>query len=94
MAYEARDHNVYSDRTKNWCKAAQSLIEEARRLDQIYLNEAASGADADFIGTNNGTKTEHQDVVTMYRAYIDYIEGAAVATLDRRSVLSPFTQQA
>lgn len=93
MSYEAANHEVYSERTKNWCKAAQSLLEEARRLDSIYVNETASGTAADFIGNDNGTKLEHLDVVAMFRAYIDYIEGNAVATKDRRPVLSPFTQQ-
>ncbi|MDA1055013.1 MAG: hypothetical protein O3C40_31715 [Planctomycetota bacterium] len=94
MSYDANNHAVYSERTKNWCKAAQNLIEEAKRLDAIYVNETASGADPEFVANGNGTTAEHQDVVTMWRAYIDYIEGSAVATLDRRPVLSPFTQQA
>ena len=93
MSYEVANHEVYSERTKNWCKAAQSLLEEAKRLDTIYTNETASGADPEFVSNDNGTKDEHIDVVVMYRAYVDYVEGNAVATLDRRPVLSPFTQQ-
>lgn len=93
MSYTAENHKVYSERTKNWCKAAQDLLDEGKRMDQIFLNEAASGSDPEYVDNGNGTAAEHTDVVTMIRAYVDFIEGNAVATLDRQPVLSPFTQQ-
>ncbi len=92
MAYSAPKHDVFSDRMKAFFGSIQNLLEEGERIDQIYLNETASGADADFTDTDNATEAEHVAGIVFFRAYRDFIVGNAVATLDRRPNISPFIQ--
>lgn len=92
MAYSTTKHAVFSDRMKNWMNSFQNLRDELARMDEIYTNETSSGADAAFLDTDNATKQEHVDGVVMMRAMVDFTEGEAVATLDRRSNITAFTQ--
>ena len=92
MAYSAPKHDVFSQRMKNWFNSYQNLRDELARLDEIYTNETASGTDAAFVSTDNATKQEHIDGIVFMRAVVDFTEGAAVSTLDRRSNVSSFTQ--
>ena len=93
MAYSAANHDVFSERMKNWFGSIQNDLEEGERLDQIYVNETVSGSDADFIDTAIATKAEHQDGITFFREFRDFIKGtAAVSQTDRRDKISPFTQ--
>ena len=92
MAYSAAKHAVFSDRMKNWMNSFQNLRDELARLDEIYTNETSSGSDESFIDTSNATKQEHIDGIVMMRALVDFSEGNAVATSDRRSNISAFTQ--
>jgi len=93
MAYSADKHAVFSGRMRNWFLAFQGLRDELLRLDEIYVNETASGEAAEFVDTDIATKQEHVDGIVFLRAIKDFTEGTAVATLDRRSNISAFTQQ-
>ncbi len=62
-------------------------------MDEIYTNETASGVDAAFVDMDIATAQEHVDGIVFMRDLVDFIEGNAVATLDRRSNISAFTQQ-
>ncbi len=62
------------------------------RLQGIYLNETASGIDANFVGTDNATKQEHIDMIVFMEAHKNFIEGGDVPTLDRRPNMTPFLQ--
>lgn len=92
MAYTPANHQVWSQRIKNWVVGMQAQLEEANKLDLIYTNEGGNTGDPDYVDNANGTAAEHTDVVTMMRAYKDFIEGNAVATLNRQIVMSPFLQ--
>ena len=92
MAYSAEKHAVFSDRMKNFMDSFQNLRDEMARLNEIYTNEAISGAHADFVDTPNATKQEHIDGIVLMRRLVDFVEGNAVATLDRRSNITAFTQ--
>jgi hypothetical protein len=92
MAYSAPKHDVFSERMKNWMNSFQNLRDELARMDEIYTNETASGADAAFVTTDNASKQEHIDGIVLMRALVDFTEGSAVATLDRRSNITAFTQ--
>lgn len=92
MAYSAEKHSVFSGRMKNWFNSFQNLRDELSRLDEIYLNETVSGADVAFIDTDNATKQEHIDGISLMRDLVDFVEGGAVTTLDRRPNISAFTQ--
>ena len=92
MAYSLEKHSVFSDRMKNWMNSFQNLRDELARMDEIYINETVSGADADFVDTSNATKKEHIAGIVFMRDLVDFTEGNAVSTLDRRSNISAFTQ--
>ena len=92
MAYTAANHVVFSNRIDAWVKQLQDSLDEFARLDMIYLNETGSGSDGDYVDTDNGTAAEHTDVITLGRALVAFAEGDAVATLDRRPIMSPFLQ--
>lgn len=90
MSYDANKHQLFSDRCKNLATAYQNLREEAAKLDAIYVNETASGADAAFVDTGNATKAEHQDLITTMRAYKDFFENVQVSAADRTQHITPF----
>lgn len=90
MSYGTTKHELWSDRVKNLASAFQNLREECAKLDAIYVNEAASGADAAFVSNGNATKAEHQDMVTTMRAYKDFFENVSVAAADRTQHITPF----
>lgn len=90
MSYGTNKHNVWTQRAKNLATAFQNLREESARLDAIYVNEAASGADAAFVSNGTATKAEMQDLVTSMRAYKEFWENGAVIASDRQQHLTPF----
>lgn len=92
MAYDSNKHAIFSDRMKAWFDSFQNLRDELIRLDEIYINETTSGADVAFVDTGNATKQEHIDGIVLMRAMKDFVEGGAVATLDRTSNVTAFTQ--
>ena len=70
MAYDANKHQVFSDRVKAAMRTVHDTINrEMETLDDIYINETASGADAAFTDTDNATEQEHVDAITTMRAF-------------------------
>ena len=92
MAYSAAKHQIFSQRSEQWMRTFQTLRDELAKLDELYVNETASGAHADFTDTAIATKQEHIDAINMMRALVDFTEGNAVATLDRVSNITAFVQ--
>ena len=92
MAYTANKHDVFSRRMENWMKTVQALRDEIAKLDEIYVNETASGADDAYTDTAIATEAEHTDAIVFGRAFVDFIENGAVSTLDRTSNITAFTQ--
>ena len=93
MAYSSTNHTTFSKRVDAWVKNFQASLEEFARLNTIYTNETASGADSEFIDTGNGTKEEHISMIVFGRELEDFVDGSsAVSQTDRRSNLSPFLQ--
>lgn len=92
MAYTAANHEAFVERVQKQMVTFQGLLEETETIDQIYINETASGGDPDFVDHSIATSAEVIDTVVFMRAYRDFITGNAVATLDRRPNISPFLQ--
>lgn len=92
MAYSRAKHGVFSERMKNWFNSFQNLRDELARLDEIYTNETASGADTNFTDTSIATAQEHDEGIVFMRAVVDFTEGGTVPVLDRRNNISAFTQ--
>ena len=93
MAYSADKHQVFSQRMEHFFKTFQVLRDEMTKLDEIYTNETASGADADFDDTLIATKQEHIDGIVFMRALADFCDGTAeVSQTDRRSNITAFVQ--
>ena len=93
MAYSAKKHDIFSQRIKNFAISFEGAMVEAKKLDQVYINEGASGSATDFVGNGTATKQEHIDLIVLIRAFVDFTEGSAAAPqLDRRPNLTAFTQ--
>jgi hypothetical protein len=92
MAYDSAKHDVFSERCKNHAGAMLALWEEGQRLNEIYVNEAESGAHAAFVTNTIATKQEYIDLIVAIQAYDAFINNAAVATADRMTNITPFTQ--
>jgi len=92
MAYSAGKHTTFSRRMQNFFNTFQSLRNEMASLDELYINEAASGGDAAWVDTPIATATEHTDGIVFMRALTDFCEGGVVATSDRRSNITAFVQ--
>lgn len=92
MAYSASKHEVFSKRMEHWMNTYQSLRDELAKIDEIYTNETSSGGDAAFTDTDVATEQEHIDGIVFMRALVDFTEGNAVSTLDRRPNITAFTQ--
>ena len=94
MAFDANNMQVFSQRCQNFATTLWSAFEEGERLYQIYLNETSSGADPDFDDTSIATKQEHIDLIVLYLAFRDFVDGnAAVPQVNRQPNLTPFLQQ-
>ncbi len=92
MAFTTQNMAEFSKRIQNFCTSFQSQIEEALRLDEIYINETVSGANVDFVDTDIATEQEHVDMIVFMRALSDFRNGGEVDTLNRISNLTPFLQ--
>lgn len=67
--YNADLHLAFSNRIKAAMVACHDVINrEMETLDDIYINEAASGSHADFSDTANATEAEHVDAIVAIRA--------------------------
>ena len=92
MAYSSANHERFSERVQKFMVIVQGLRDEGEAIDQVYVNETASGSDSEFVDTPIATKQEHIDAIVFYRVFKDFVEGGAVATLDRRANITPFLQ--
>lgn len=90
MAYDATKHKAFSQQMSQWFRSVQQLREESRRLDEIYVNEALSGADPAFTDTAIATEQEHIDGIVFMRAFKAMIENGAVSTGDRTGNITAF----
>lgn len=69
MAFDANKMQEFSRRVQKAMKACHDTINrEMETLDDIYINETASGAHADFTDTNIATEQEHIDAIVAMRA--------------------------
>jgi len=96
MAYDANKHTRFSQRMRNWMREINQLYIEAGAIDDIYTNEAASGADAAFVTNDIATKTEYQDAINLLRRHRDMLafdaQTANITSADQISLVTPFLQ--
>jgi hypothetical protein len=90
MAYTAAQHAVFVARCKAAVRAMQDLREELARLDSIYVNEAASGADAEFADTAEYTEQQIINVISLKRDLDKFFGNESVSAGWRSVWLSPF----
>jgi len=96
MAYDTQNHEAFSARMKNWITNLQNVYEEAGKLDDIYTNEAASGADPQFVDNSTATKAEHVDGIVLMRRVRDALaldgQSQTLTAEDQTSRMTPFLQ--
>jgi len=92
MAYSANDHQRFSVRMQKFMMNMNALRNEANALNEIYVNETSSGADAEFVATDIATKQEHIDGILYALSFTAFNENDTVATVDRTQWMTPFLQ--
>lgn len=96
MAFDANKMQVFSQRMQNLLRELRQLYIEAGDLDDIYLNEAASGVDAAWADTEIATAAEHVDGIIVARRLRDALafdgQTAAIVSEDQTSRFTPFLQ--
>lgn len=96
MAYSAEHHAVFSQRMKNWIQNLNQAYIEAGALDDIYLNETASGTDPAWVDTANATAAEHVDGIVLLRRIRDALamdgQSQTLTAEDQTSRMTPFLQ--
>ena len=92
MSYSPSDHQAFSKRVQNFILRVQSLREEAAVLEAIYVNETASGANANFIDTSIALAAEHIDAILWMQSFAAFNENGSVDTVDRSQWITPFVQ--
>ena len=96
MAYDANQHNKFSQRCENWIQNLRAAYDEAGKIDDIYTNETVSGTDPAFVDTPIATKAEHTEAINVMRRLRDMLaldgQTAAIASQDQTANLTPFLQ--
>lgn len=86
MAFSDSKNRVFHERMKNCMKSLYEVaFDEGERLDNIYLNEAASGADAAFVDTDVSTAAECTEGIVLIRALQTFLA-------DHIARMTPFIQ--
>lgn len=68
--FDAAKMSVFSNRVKQAMTLLHDTVNrEMETLDDIYVNEAESGAHVDFTDTSNATEQEHSDAIAAMRAF-------------------------
>ena len=90
MAYTAAQHTAFAQRCEAFMRSLQNLREEAARLDLIYVNEAASGSDADFGDSGDYTEQQIINCISMFRDLESFLNNGSVSAAYRTVWMSPF----
>lgn len=96
MAYDANKHNVFSDRCKAFITNLHNAYIEAGKLDDIYLEESASGTDPAWVDTSNATAAEHVDAIIVMRRLRDALafdgQSNTITPEDQTARFTPWLQ--
>ncbi len=96
MAFSADHMTTFSERTKNWIQNLQNAYAEAGKLDDIYINESASGTDPAWVDTPNATAAEHVDAIVLMRRLRDALaldgQSQTLTAEDQTARMTPFLQ--
>ena len=96
MAFDAQRMTAFSNRARNWIQNLKAAYEEAGTLDDIYVNEAASGGDPAWADTDNATAAEHVDAIIVMRRVRDALamdgQTDAIASEDQTARITPLLQ--
>ncbi len=66
MSFKRKDMHIFSQRCKAIMASMQNIREEAAAMTAIYVNEAGSGTDPEFVDTGGISKQEHIGAVAMF----------------------------
>ncbi len=94
MSFTTQNMNTFSQRCKTFMASVQNLRQEAAKLEAIYANETASGADPEWGDVNGVLAAEHVDAILFFQDFKKFCENEAVAQADRQQWITPFVQDA
>ena len=92
MSFNVRDHRTYSRRTQKLVLRIQAIRDEAKKLLDIFVHEAAEGTDPQFVDTPIASAQEHIDAMEYLEDFARFHANGEVATKDRVPLLTPFSQ--
>ena len=94
--YDAQKHQAFSSRMQNWITNLRAAYAEAGELDDIYTEEAESGAHADFVDNATATEAEHVAGIVLMRRIRDALamdgQTQDITSEDQTSRMTPFLQ--
>jgi len=86
MAFSDSKNQVFHERMRNCMRSLYEVaFDEGERLDNIYLNEAASGADAAYVDTDIADAAEVTEGIVLIRALQAFLA-------DHVARITPFLQ--
>lgn len=99
MAFGINNKAVFALRCQNFVTNLQGAYEEAGKINDIYVNEAGSGADSVWVDNDNSpiaTNAELTEAINLMLRLRDCLaldgQTAAIASEDQTSRLTPFLQ--
>ena len=90
MAYSASRHGDFHAHCAHLMQGIQNLRNSASELDDVYTQEAQSGAHADFGDYGDTTEAQLAAVITFWRDLEKFCTNQAVTTADREANIAPF----
>ena len=84
----------FHERAGNWAREARQLQIEQVALEEIYVNQAASGTSADFVDIGDVSADELRELMAVITSYGQWLTGSdAPAQENRRPSTVPFIQR-